>query len=251
LENSEKIIGTPVDAERKEDLLNLKKSLDYEKGISKIDNQAKWIFTASSIVGTLAAGISNYSYSKLTPIGDILYTVSLLFLTVALVLASHTLIPVKLSFNPNSIESMKQEIENKLLKKRGQKIIIASYLFSCSILLAGLSPVVSKYDIPKNETRVNHFFKLEVFKNLNCGVEAIHLRPNSLIQYKINAFKEESVDCLYKEVENANEVGEFKDSVHLDLAQMKIFPDSIIASFSYYNKDSFLRDTSFSLFNNR
>lgn len=203
--------GDEVSDDTLEELNGLQKLLGYDKGIEKLNDFAKWIFGATSILGITGAGIA-ISLEKMSFIQSIMIGSSMLFLTIALFLSALALTPVFLHYRDNSIESMQNQIEKKLIKGRGIKLKIAGFSFAFAILLSGLSPMITKfnYTIVKEKIKITSDVVSDTIFAYN--VECISIAPGSMVELRLLGYKNKVGTELIKKSAFADEFGKYNVS---------------------------------------
>ena len=180
----EEITGENVSEELEKEVQTYQSILSYEASIKKIDEFTKWIFSASSIVAALGAGFSSVYFNNLEGISILLFGISILLINFVLSLSAFAYAPIIFTYNPNKINILKYIIEKYLIRRRGLQIRIAGILFALAILLAGLSPLITKVLYNKSSLNVNY----EYLNNskVKISFSGQKLKPNS--QLAINMF---------------------------------------------------------------
>jgi hypothetical protein len=126
---------------------------DYDASQKTLDAFAKWLFGTSTVVGSLAAGLSVVGLAAYTPVATIMVASAVACLGVALSLAALSLQPRWKITNPNSIAKLVDVVQEQL-EYRSRRLSVAARFFAVALLLAAVSPLAAHLSRPRATGRL-------------------------------------------------------------------------------------------------
>jgi hypothetical protein len=129
------------DAEVKQ-LQALQTVFDPAGSLKRLDDLSKWIFASIGVIGSLGAAFSNSAFSSLAPCGKNVFGIAVFLVGLSLFAATRSIEPRWVYANTASRESMLSAVEANL-RARKLPIQVACGLFSVSLVVAALAPLVS------------------------------------------------------------------------------------------------------------
>jgi hypothetical protein len=138
--NTNVIKGRPVSAAALLAFANLQALEDPAKGLSQLDGYAKWIFATSTVVATLATGLSAVGFGNLLGAARLVYTAAVAALGLSLVAAATSLRPQSFKFSPDSPDSLLKVLDEQFIY-RSKRVRLASILFASALFLASVVPL--------------------------------------------------------------------------------------------------------------
>ncbi|HEY6765125.1 MAG TPA: hypothetical protein VI386_10155 [Candidatus Sulfotelmatobacter sp.] len=115
---------------------------DPAGSLKRVDDFSKWIFASIGVVGSLGAAFSNSAFSSLALCGKDIFGVAVFLAGLSLFAATWTIEPQWVHANTASRESMLAAVDANLRARR-RPLQIACGLFSLSLVVAALAPLVS------------------------------------------------------------------------------------------------------------
>jgi len=137
---------TPEEKARYASLLTV---FDPTAGLNRLDSYGKWIFGSASVVGALAAGLSNPAVSKLHGFAIWLFVFSVGAFGLSLVFASWSIAPHWASANIYGPQSLEDAVRKQMMSRKAS-LRWASILFALALFGAGLCPLMSIEDRTPN-----------------------------------------------------------------------------------------------------
>lgn len=134
--------GVRVSSEEVERLKGLRALLDPSSSLKIVDDFAKYLFTASTVVATLGGAVKVTGLDGLHGTGGDLFSLALVALGVSLASAVFSLLPLGSKPNPNKIASLQGAL-GRILRFRLFWTTTAGVFFAAAIVLAGLAPLTS------------------------------------------------------------------------------------------------------------
>lgn len=149
-EQDEKVVGVARSNGDGAESRELRQMLGAKASLERIDAYSKWLFTLTTLVATLGVGLGAITLPD-DGAARLMYATSVGSFALALGLAAWALKPQWLSYNPHSLEDMR-ESASKQIKNRRFVIGGASIFIVIALILAGFTPYVSTVQVDDQET---------------------------------------------------------------------------------------------------
>ncbi len=167
-------------------LQNLQALFDPATCFQRINDFAKWIFATIAVVGTLGAGLSNSTFSTLSPSGKVIFAIAVVLVGASLFAAVQAMEPQWVHANLSSRESMLAAVDANLLKRR-RPLKWASYLFASALVMAALAPLASLVRPAAPTTLVALGYEVTSEGKMTAQATASNLLPSSAVEFTITS----------------------------------------------------------------
>lgn len=111
---------------------------------SRLDEFAKWIFTAITLITTVSTGAAAFTFQTLKPQSKIFFGISFVFQGLSLAFAVMILMPKFPRIWLGSLDDLNQKF-SAVIKSRRNSTICAAISLALSFLFAGLTPILSAH----------------------------------------------------------------------------------------------------------
>jgi len=208
LMNDKVIHGTVVDQETKAEFDSLRGMFDPKAAVERLDSYGKWLFGSAAVVGSLGAGLSNTSLSKLRGAGVWIFALAVVSFGICLVAASRSIAPHWIEAKLAEISSLRKAV-NSQFKSRQKQLNVAAGFFALALALAAVAPLVSL--VAGKNVPVLHY-SLDEKGNLDAGFEASGLDPGTTMEIRLDGPKGSAVQ-LPSAAASADDNGQVKLSL--------------------------------------
>jgi hypothetical protein len=171
--------GVPISPGEIERMKELQSFFNPEVGLKRLEDFAKWLFTAVAAVGVLGAAFSNAAFAGLERWGKTLFAAAIVAAGVSLAGAALSLNPRWVVANLSSRDSMTQAVA-EAYRARRMPLTLAASGFVVALLMAAAAPITSYLTEPTPpRSRVTYSWDDE--RNLNAHVTVSGLEPFSSV----------------------------------------------------------------------
>ncbi|MGD0586748.1 MAG: hypothetical protein ABSA86_13425 [Oryzomonas sp.] len=188
--------------------------------IASCDEFAKWLFTVTTVVGTLGAAFSNAAFKNLQGSGSILFfaAVAMTGVSLALAIILRTVEPKKANWQ--SLDDMQQKATDALIIKQWLALA-AGVCFAVAIVLAGISPLASR-DQTKDKPAIERNLSYSYGKD-GLRITVVLPRPAQTTG-EIRVFAITPIDEMLIAAQRA--AADQQGALHLDVSTTSIPPTS-------------------------
>lgn len=130
------------------ELKSLQEVFNLSNSTKKIETYSKWLFATTTIIASLGAGLADSSARNLTGYGNLSFSVALIVLGISLGCAALSLAPTWHEISRHVLSDLRNAASNHLNSKK-LLIQISSWSFTIALVLASLSPFISKLSTKK------------------------------------------------------------------------------------------------------
>ena len=182
-ESDQTIRGVATTSSDQQELTALRALFDAKPAMDRLDSYGKWLFSSAAIVGSLGAGLSNTSLSKLRGYGIFSFALAILVLGVCLIAASMSIAPHWEEVRLADLGNLRKAVQDQFVQRR-KALNVAAVAFVVALILATLSPLISL--ISSKSAPVMHY-TINDKGELDAGLEATGLDPGTAIQLQLES----------------------------------------------------------------
>lgn len=182
-DSDQTIRGVVTTSADQQELTALRALFDAKPAMDRLDSYGKWLFSSAAIVGSLGAGLSNTSLSKLRGYGIFSFALAILMLGVCLVAASLSIAPHWEEVRLTDLENLRKAVQDQFVQRR-KALNVAAVAFVVALVLATLSPLISL--VSSKSAPVMHY-TLNDKGELDAGLEATGLDSGTSIELQLES----------------------------------------------------------------
>ncbi|HEY0153945.1 MAG TPA: hypothetical protein VGB92_18175 [Longimicrobium sp.] len=153
------------------ELQELRGLLAAGPALQRQESHAQWLFGGAGGVAALSSLFATVVAGSLDPWGTWACAAGIALLAVSLALATLTLAPVWLRFNPNDVEAMHGVLAAQFASRR-RNSVAAAWLLAAALALFGISPLVGKLRAVRPDPQVLVSYTLRPNGTLEAALTA-------------------------------------------------------------------------------